>query len=128
MSDLQTQLTDNTEKISQYLGQVAAYMDTGSGTLPSFEDLVESLGTDMIISMIHNLSAGAQGSATGTLQEQLQYLLAIIREQSLVSLTKGQIYDLASGEMTLEAEKNSADMAKTLNYIRGKSPNQGVTL
>jgi hypothetical protein len=122
-----TQLQDISTQLTEYYTQVQTFLSTPASAVPSFEDYVELLKYEDILTEAvagRNLSASF---ATGALMDIVHFVLAIKREFAMRASTKSDYY--GDSELDLQATLTGlqAWYGKYYNYLRATSPLQAKT-
>lgn len=128
LQSLTTEMRDTVTKLSAYFKSVADYLVSGTGTPAHFEDTYPTLSTDQVQETSQSIKLGVNGYSSGAISATLYETEALKREGSMVSMIKGQFYIAEATQLTADAEEASSDLAKKLNYIQGRSPEQNITI
>lgn len=119
-SDMQTLVT----ALSTHDSSLAAYIYTGSGSPPVFQDLVGNVTLNNLVNIAIKAKDSLNGLALGTVTKSLYSAAAIIREASMVLPTKSQLYQAASIDISSNPGQLSEELGSDFNYLRGTTLTQ----
>ena len=122
------QLRDTATKVSTYLKDVSTYLSTGVGIPPSFEEVLETTSTDILEETSQLIRMAANGTSSGVITTALYDNNSMSRESSMGLKNKSQIYTDEALDLNLASDEVQAEVMRKLNYIQGRSPDQGLTL
>lgn len=118
------QLKTITNGMNLYFTQLAAFFTTPSNPVPSFEDFVDLLVYDVVLTEALNSQDRSPSYIEGALTDLAQQAMAIHREFNIRSKTKGDYYGDAIHETTISAEYYTAMYGLYYNYFRRTTPEQ----
>ena len=128
IATLTVELRDTTTKIVNYFRDIGSYFASGTGIPPSFEDVVSTISTDELEQSSQAINLGSNSFSSGSISSSLYETAAYAREMNMGLVPKSEFYSLETAELNAQADQLQADLAKKINYIQGKSPEQGITL
>jgi len=128
MTLLVTELKDTATKISDYFGAISNYIGTGTGTPPGIEEVLPTISTDVTQEISQSIKLGSNSYSSGIISTALYENQAFIREANMVTSLKFQFYEAEAADLALQANNLQAEVAKKINYIQGRSPEQNITL
>jgi hypothetical protein len=128
LTTLVTELRDTATKISDYLADISVYLANKTGTPPGIEEIVPTVSTDAAQEAAQQVAFGSNSFSSGTISAALYENQAFIREAQMASTFKFQFYDTEASELSTQAESVQSEVAKKINYIQGRSPEQNMTL
>lgn len=122
------EVRDVADKMTAFFGSLANYFITKTGTPPSFEDTAKTFKTDQAEGLAQEMHLGSNGYASGAISSALYDNASLQRESLMCLTTKSEFYSMEASEFASQANRAQADVARKLNYIQGKSPEQGITV
>jgi hypothetical protein len=121
------QLNDLATQLGTYNTQVQAFLTNPATAVPSFEDFIELLKYEDILTDALNDTTASANFTTGALVDTVQFVLGIIREFSMRSATKSAYYGDAIDDLGDKIASLEAWYGEYYNYFRGSSPIQKVS-
>jgi hypothetical protein len=121
------QLADIRDQLSDYYSQVSAFLSNASNTVPSFEDYVNLLKyEDILTDALGNKNSSASFT-TGALMDTVHFVLAIKREFAMRASTKSTYYVNSTQDIDNNILQLESWYGEYFNYMRGTSPLQALT-
>ena len=113
-----------TTKLAEYFTNISLNLDSTANSLPSFEDYIDFIIYDSILTDAQQGSDRAASFSTGALVDTVHLAAGLEREFEIRTKSKGD-YFLEGEEDTDNAAIYIAELyGKYLNYYRGTSPEQ----
>ena len=122
------ELNSIASNLANYFTSMADYLSTGTGTPPDFEDVAPLLVQDESLTSAQLNQLSNNGYGPGALNETLYNTASIVREASLLSQTKSDLYALEVSYFSQASSDVVAESARNINYIQGNSPEQSISL
>ena len=128
LANLKTEINALATFLSAYDTSVTNYLNTTTTTCVHFLDVVPGLSNDNTFSLAYNGSYDGQGSSFGALGDFVYEVSAIQRNTTILQFNKLSYYLADDVFVSSEADFNKGEAAKTISYITGTSPDQGITI
>lgn len=114
--------------ISDYTSNVSDYLGGSTPTCVHFLNTINNLKNDTATSIAFDRAWSGHGSSYGALSDFIFEVTAIQRSVPILTATKATYYTDNDTQKTLEKEYNKGEVARTISYIVGISPDQKVII
>ena len=128
LTNLKAEINALATFLSAYDTSVYNYLNTTATTCVHFLDVVPGLSNDNSFSLAYNGSNNGQGTSYGALGDFVYEVSAIQRNTSILQANKLSYYLADDNFISAASDFNKGEAAKTISYITGTSPDQGVTI
>ena len=114
--------------IDTYDKGVSDFLSGAVSTCPHFLDSISSLVNDVALSVAYDLTWSGQGSAYGAVLSFVHEIEAYKRHANILPTNKSRYYVENSTEVMNSKTKMTGEAARTMAYINGNSPDQGIMI
>jgi hypothetical protein len=114
--------------ITNYDKSINDYLNGITPTCVNFLDVIPNLSDDISSGLAYDASWSGQGSSYGSLLDFVYEVNAIRRCSSILVTNKLDYYLINDTQSSNDTDFNNGEAAKTMSYIVGNAPDQGVTI
>ena len=114
--------------ITNYDKSVTDYLNGSSTVCVNFLDVIPTLSSDISSGLAYDSSWSGRGSSYGALVDFVYEVAAIKRNTSILTTNKLDYYLINDTQISNDTDFNNGESAKTVSYIIGNAPDQGITI
>lgn len=128
LNNLKAEINALATFLAAYDTSISDYFNTTTTTCLHFLDVVPTLTNDSSFGLAFNGSYSGHGSSYGALADFVYDVSAVQRSTAILKATKLSYYLSDEVQRSTDADFNNGEAAKSISYITGMSPDQGITI
>lgn len=128
LTNLKNEIDSLTTFLIDYDTSVHDYLDGSNASCLHFLDVIDTLNNDTSVSIVYDSAWEGHSSSYGAMTNFVYEIAAIQRNKSILDTPKATYYTINDAQIVTDEGYNRGEASRTLAYILGTSPDQGIII